>query len=54
MVIKLSFCSDFEHKFSRFGQDFEVDIQAKFEAEVWSYFAADAWLWSVVMKFNLG
>ena len=30
LVIKLSFCSDFEHKVSRFGQDFEVDIQARF------------------------
>ena len=27
MVIKLSFCSDFEHKVSRFGQDFEVDVK---------------------------
>ena len=26
----LSFCSDFEHKVSRFGQDFEVDVQARF------------------------
>ena len=26
----LSFCSDFEHKVSRFGQDFEVDVQAIF------------------------
>ena len=30
LVIKSSFCSDFEHKYSRFGQDFE--------AEVWSLF----------------
>ena len=30
LVIKLSFCSDFEHKVSRFGQDFEVDVQARF------------------------
>ena len=28
--LKLSFCSDFEHKVSRFGQDFEVDVQARF------------------------
>ena len=26
----LSFCLDFEHKVSRFGQDFEVDVQARF------------------------
>ena len=25
-----SFCSDFEHNISRFGQDFEVDVQARF------------------------
>ena len=25
-----SFCSDFEHKVSRFGHDFEVDVQARF------------------------
>ena len=30
LVLKLSFCSDFEHKVSRFGQDFEVDVQARF------------------------
>jgi len=30
LVLKLSFCSDFEHKISRFGQDFEVDVQARF------------------------
>ena len=28
--IKLSFCSDFEHKVSRFGKDFDVDVQARF------------------------
>ena len=27
---KLSFCSDFEDKVSRFVQDFEVDVQARF------------------------
>ena len=27
---KVSFCSDFEHKVSRFGQDFEVDVQERF------------------------
>ena len=26
LVIKLNFCSDFEH----FGQDFEVEVQARF------------------------
>ena len=26
----LSFCSDFKHKVSRFGQDFEVGVQARF------------------------
>ena len=30
LVIKLIFCSDFEHKVSRFGQYFEVDVQARF------------------------
>ena len=30
LVIKSSFCSDFEHKYSRFGQDIEVDVQARF------------------------
>ena len=30
LVIKLSFCSDFEDKVSRFVQDFEVDVQATF------------------------
>ena len=28
--VKLSFCSDFEHKVSRFGQNFAVDVQARF------------------------
>ena len=27
LVIKLNFCSDFEHKV---GQDFEVEVQARF------------------------
>ena len=27
---KVKFCSDFEYKVSRFGQDFEVDVQARF------------------------
>ena len=30
LVIKSSFCSDFEHNYSRFGQDIEVDVQARF------------------------
>ena len=30
LVLKLSFCSDFERKVSTFGQDFEVDFQARF------------------------
>ena len=30
LVIKLSFCSDFEDKVSRFVQDFEVDVPARF------------------------
>ena len=30
LVLRLSFCSDFERKVSRFGQDFEVDFQARF------------------------
>ena len=30
LVIKSSFCSDFEHKYSRSGQDIEVDVQARF------------------------
>ena len=34
MVIKLNFCSDFEH----FGQDFEVEIQARLEVGIWSVF----------------
>ena len=29
MVIKLSFCSDFEHKVSRFGKDFDVDDEKR-------------------------
>ena len=37
LVIELSFCSDFEHKVSRFGQDFEVDVKATF------------WSWSLVI-----
>ena len=40
---RLSFCSDFEHKVSRFGQDFEVDVQANFlKLKFGQYIAADA------------
>ena len=35
LVIKLNFCSDFDQ---RFGQDFEVEVQARFEAGVCSEF----------------
>ena len=40
LVIKLNFCSDFEH----FGQNFELEVQGRF------------WNWSLVevMKLNLG
>ena len=42
---RLSFCSDFEHKVSSFGQDFEVDVQANFlKLKFGQYIAADAWL----------
>ena len=41
LVIKLSFCSDFEDKVSRFVQDFEVNVQARF------------WSWSLVIMFLL-
>ena len=30
LMIKSSFCSDFGHKYSRFGQNIEVDVQARF------------------------
>ena len=36
--VKLSFCSDFEDKVSRFGQDFKLMFRQDFEAEVWSLF----------------
>ena len=48
LVTKLGFCSDFEHKVSRFGQDFEVDVQARFRS---SLFCCRCLV--VVMKFNL-
>ena len=38
MVLKLSFCSEFEHKVSRFGQDFEVEVKARFKAGVGQFF----------------
>ena len=47
MLIKLSFCSDFKHKVSRFGQDFKLMFRQGFESEVWSFFTVDA-------RFNLG
>ena len=34
---KVKFFSDFEHKVARFGQDFDVDVQARF------------WSWSLVI-----
>ena len=49
LVIKLNFCSDFEHKV---GQDFEVEVQARFEAAVCSAFCR--WCFVEVMKLNLG
>ena len=52
LVIKLSFCSDFEHKVSRFGQDFKVDVQARFWS--WSLVIVLLLMLHVVMKFNLG
>ena len=36
LVIKLNYCSDFEH----FGQDFKVEVEARF------------WSWSLVIKLN--
>ena len=35
--MKLNFCLDFELS-TRFGQDFKVEVQVKFEAGVWSVF----------------
>ena len=37
----------------KFGQDFEVEVQARFEAGVWSVFSADV-LQNVESKMNLG
>ena len=51
LFIKLNFCSDFEHNvWSRFY--FKVEVQAKFEAGVWSVFCC--WCFVEVMKLNLG
>ena len=47
LVIKLNFCSDFEH----FGQDFEVEVRWDFEAEVWSILCF--WCLVKVTKLNL-
>ena len=44
LVIKLSFCPDFEHKVSRFGQDFEVDAEVRF----WS------WSLGIILLLMLG
>ena len=54
LVIKLSFCSDLEHKASRFGQDFKVDVHSRFWnwSLIWSLFCY--WCLFVVMKFNVG
>ena len=52
LVIKLSFCSDFEHKVSRFGQDFEVDVQARFWS--WSLVIVLLLMLHVIMKFKIG
>ena len=38
MVIKHSFVQTLS---TRFGQDFEVEVQARFEAGVWPFFSAD-------------
>ena len=54
LVLKLSFCSDFEHKVSRFGQDFEVDVQARFWNWCLVIILLLIWCLVVVMKFNLG
>ena len=35
LIKKLNFCSDLEHKF---GQDFEVEVEARIEAGVWLVF----------------
>ena len=36
----------------KIGQDFEVEVQARFEARVWSVFCC--WCFVDVMKLNLG
>ena len=49
LVIKLNFCSDFEH----FGQDFlKLKFWRDFEAEVWSAFCR--WCFEEVTKLNPG
>ena len=37
---------------TRFGQDFEVEVQARFEARVWSVFCCRHFV--KIMKLNLG
>ena len=49
LVIKLNFCSDFEH----FSQDcLKLKFRRDFEAEVWSAFCR--WCFEEVTKLNLG
>ena len=43
-ISKLKFCPDFEHKVSRFGQDFEVDVEVRF----WS------WSLGIILLLMLG
>ena len=52
LVIKLSFCSYFEHKVSKFGQYFEVDVQARFWS--WSLVIVLLLMLHVIMKFKIG
>ena len=52
LVIKLGFCSYFEHKVSKFGQYFEVDVQARFWS--WSLVIVLLLMLHVIMKFKIG
>ena len=49
LVIKINFVQTLS---TRFGQDFEVEVQARFEAGVWSVFCC--WCFVEVMMLNLG
>ena len=40
-IWKLRFCQKAKLKSTRFGQDFEVEVLARFEAGVWSVFSTD-------------